>query len=254
MELPLFVHVIQPRGIIIINDEIIENKPTQINILTPNRMLELLIELYNIERYRNKIPLFLHEYLKEPAERHHYPCLTGSDNVGMGAVYMCLNFEIDVKHEDSNKVLLTNITYDGESIKGELELGVNDLFFILANLSVEWLAWSEMPLDKIEIDVRRRREDNANKRNIIRSDYFRIDDIAFDYLMYIKEELKEGRIEPIEILRNSGINTLIMLKEEESVITFIEKARKNIQLSSNHTKKHKLIVDCFYECLDYDEL
>ncbi|MBY8999578.1 MAG: hypothetical protein KGD64_01565 [Candidatus Heimdallarchaeota archaeon] len=230
----------------------IERRKTQTNELHPYRILALLIELYNNAKYRDKLPAILDEHLEEPVENYRNLCLTGDDDVSGYFTYICLKFELDTKHEDSNKVLLTNISYNRESIKGEIELNAEEFFFILVNLSVELLAKFDITLDKIEIDVRRRREDNTKKRNIIRSDYFRLDDIAFDYLMYIKEELKEERIKPIEILRNSGINTLILLKEEESVTKFINEALNNIQLSSDHTKNHKLIVDCFYECLRYD--
>lgn len=248
MELPLFVHVVLPRVIIVINDDIIVNEPIRMSELYCSRMLELLIELYKNKRYRNKIPLSLHEYLKEPLDVHSSDCLTGDHEF---TFYFCLNFEIEAKNKNSNKITLTKITYNGESIKEEVELDVKDIFCILANLSVQWVAQSDRSLDEIENDVIERKELNAKKSDIIRPDYNRLEDFAFGYLMYIKKELEERRIEPIEILRNSGTNTLVFLREEKSVVRFINEARKNMQLSSNHTKKHKLIVDCFYDCLDY---
>jgi len=250
LELPLFIHAIPPRVIIIINDEIIENEPIRMSELHCTRMLTLLIEIYKIEKYRNKIPLVLHEYLKDSLESNG-PCLTGDDDYWPP---FCLNFEMEAIQEDSDKVLLTNITYNGEPIKKEIELDVKDYFSILANLSVQWMAQSERPLDEVEKDVIERKELNAKKSDIDRSDYFLIEDFAFSYLMYVRKELEERRIEPIEILRNGGSYTLVYLKEEESVARFINEARRDMQLSSTHTKKHKLIVDCFYECLDYEEL
>ena len=249
MTLPLFLHVIQPIGIVVVNNEVIEHTKTQTNVFYPDRTLELLIELYSNTKYRKKLPAVLQRHLEESTENHSGYCLIGAWDVGCGAVYMCLKFEVDTIRKDSNKILLKNLSYNRDPIEGEIELDVRDFFFILANLSVEFLTKLEIPLDQIEAYLIHEKENSYVHKKAIR-----LFDFAYDYLKYIKEELKEGRLRPIEILRNSGINTLIMLKDEESVTKFIDEALINIQLSSDHTKNHKLIVDCFYECLKYEYL
>jgi hypothetical protein len=235
---------------VVVNNKLIECIETQVDILYPDRIIELLIELYSIVKYRDKLPSVLLKHFEEPTNSFSVKCLTGVDDDPAPRVYMCLELELDTNCKNSNRVLLKNISFDRNPINREIRLNVRDFFFILSNLSVEFLAKRQIPLNEIKEDIAQLKE-NVNIPKIT----IKLLDFAFDYLIYIKDELIEGNLKPEEILQNGGINTLIFLKEEESVFNYIKENLEKIQSGLDYSTNEKLVLFSFFECLrKYEEI
>ncbi len=138
IELPLFLHVIEPIGIIILNNEVLDYDYLGANKLYPNKVLDLLSAMYNDRYLRNVLPSEFYPMFEKRDISVTENCLIGIDDFPSPYVFMCLKFEIEIKK--NREIHLYKLKYNRKDLHLSINLSAINFFFILANLCVEFVA------------------------------------------------------------------------------------------------------------------
>ncbi|MHA1419859.1 MAG: hypothetical protein ACTSPO_13150 [Candidatus Heimdallarchaeaceae archaeon] len=252
IDLPMFLHVIPPMGIVILNNEIIHYDPYGADVLFPHRMLELLSTMYNNNILRDELPSKFYHLFENRKICVTENCLTGIDELPPSTyVYMCLKFEKDIKKDSKKKIHLHKLNYNRNELHMSINLEATNFFFILANLCVDFVAKYNYTYQDTKRSEYRKRNKNYSNTTIIYN-------FALRYLKFVAEELKKNEIKPDYILSNGGIHTLMFLRDVDCVFQYFVEIVKQIlsdkELSTNRKYVYFTLLRCFDEFDPYQTL
>lgn len=245
IDLLMFLHTIEPVGIIILNNKIIGYDPYGANKLFTGRMLDLLSTMFNNDILQNDLPSkFYHLFENRKISVNEY-CLTGLDELPPSPyVYMYLKFEMEIKKEGKRKIHLYKLNYNREELQMSIDLEAINFFFILANLCVDVLARYNYTYKQIK-------QTNQEKENKKHPHVVIINNFVLRYLKFVAEGLNKNELEPDYILSHGGVHTLMFLKEVNCVAEYFEEIVKQIlseaELSINRKYVYFTLLRCFEE-------
>jgi len=246
IEVPLFLHVIEPIGIIILNNEVLDYDYLGANKLHPNKVLDLLSIMYNDRNLRDVLPSEFYPMFAKRDISVTEKCLTGIDDFPSPYVFMCLRFEIEISKD--RKIQLHNLTYNRKDLHLSINLSAINLFFILANLCVEYVAIQNCTLKEIE-------KSEYNKKDVvIPTSVNTIYNFAFNYLQFVGKALKNSEIQPEYILLSGGVHTLMFLREIKSVSKYFEEIIKQVETKIDHlSQNEKYIYFTLLRCFEEED-
>jgi hypothetical protein len=242
IDLPMFLHTIEPMGIVILDNQIIHYNPHGANKLFDSRMLDLLSTMYNNNILRNEFPSRFYHLFENRKILVTENCLTGIDEPPSPYVYMCLKFEMEIKKDSKKKIHLHELNYNRKELHMSIDLEAINFFFILANLCVDVVAKYNDTYR--EIKRSKQRKENKNYPNVTL-----IYNFVLRYLKFVAEGLKKNELEPEYILSNGGVHTLMFLKDVDCVARYFEEIVKQIlsdrELSTNRKYVYFTLLRCF---------
>ncbi|NHK30365.1 MAG: hypothetical protein FK730_03375 [Asgard group archaeon] len=165
--------------------------------------------------------------------------------------YLCFDLNL-IKDDNEQKVVrLNKLIFMEHEVKTEIQLSVKDALFIFANICANSLSksydYKYLINKEYSIDQLVKKQYNmVKKRGNIPEFVFEVGtDItrfAFNYLEFIRKELKENNITPRKILNLSGALVLVNALDKPIVFSYLQNICKELigieRLSSN-----QLIVD-----------
>jgi hypothetical protein len=167
----------------------------------------MIYRLANSQQTRNSIPRELEKYFDGPVYEVHYPCLIGTDQ-GF-THWRCLRFRERFLKEG---VMLDEFRYEQKPYDYSILIDPLNLFYILSNLCVEITMIGCNSLEQLKNTVQLLKEKPDYKpKNMY--------EYVYDYLLYILNLLNLNKLEPMEILANGGINTIIYLLPKSDILS-----------------------------------
>lgn len=237
LDLPLFIHINSPISVYVFNNNIIVFKEWYGYDRYAYRAFELLHEIFNSSEGKKTIPQKLHKHFideKIPEEIPGYHCLIGTEFPYPDGHYLCLKCELEVTSDKQLPILLNSFTLEGKKLNLQIRLSMEDAFLIFANQCVDYYKLSFLKRDSNKDDnyifSRKQLENELNTK---------LDEFTADYLEYIRRNLDEGKLKPIQILRAGGIATLELLVGHEAILQLVDEVileLDNLKLLSQNSK------------------
>ncbi len=246
IELPLFIHIIEPIGIIIVNNELLDFDCLGASKIHPSKVLDLLSIMYNDKELQDVLPAEFHPIFKNKVISIFENCLGGIDEFPSPYVFICLKLEMEIKK--NKKIRLYNLEYNRKILDSSINLSAVDFFFILANICVEFTAKSSCSLEelqRIEYDI---------KNVVIPENDITTYNFACNYLQFIGEAFRNRKLNPEYILLNGGVHTLMFLREIECVSRYFEEIIVEIETKLNQIPvPRKLVYFTLFKCIWEEE-
>lgn len=233
--LPLFLHMIDPLIVITLDNEIVVFRENLSNELFPDRVLSLLVFLYNNPITMESLPEeFTHFFLNEEIQMMFQSLIGDEIHSGQGS-YFALDLSIEVLDDAHSSVLLKDFTLDSNNLNYQVKIPPKELFFILANLCVECVdKWGFADVQKLEKHVNKVLQSSSRKNVKL------IYSFSLSYVKFLKRLMDTERISPRDILMRGGSNTLSMLTTEKEVETYVNRILRKIAMEESLTLAEKI--------------
>ena len=273
--MPIFWFQEQPIEIYVINNKLLGAKTGYggFDNGSPHRAFKLVMELYNNPFSKKAIPESLWMFLDEVESPEIgnvsslYEYLLGWHDPHANTVY--LNLDIKIRENKKQSVLLQNFTFRDMVLNVEFSLSCFEAFILFTNICLskriehlgmvfgsnkidwnfekiarekgleKWDDYYEVYVDEIVRNHPKKMEDELRKRYSEDNKAGNcISHFSLNYLFYLREQLINKTITPMEILRLSGAAVLTYLAPdfqpiENFILQIIEEMKKPEKLSLN---------------------
>ncbi len=243
--LPLFLHMIPPLIVITIDNDIVVFRENLSYELFPDRVLRLLVFLYNNPITKEALPEeFTYFFLNEEIQMMQKSLIGDEIHSGQGS-YFALDLSIEVLDNTHNLVLLKDFTLDSDNLDYQVKIPPKELFFILANLCVECVdRWGFADVQDMEKQVNKTLQSTSRKNNKL------IHSFSLSYIKFLKKLLNTAMISPKDILMRGGSNTLSILTTEKKVETYVNRVLRKIAMEESLTLAEKIAYSTLFNVLN----
>jgi len=280
--IPLLWHHTEPIAISILNNKLLFCWLNYGSYDSGNSAIlyNTLLDLYKHSLLKNQFPQIFRDYFngKEPISLINRNCFLGIYDTQSLTFYVDLDIEI---RKNTNKpIILQNISLREMSLNEQVKLSFNEAFILLGNLFTDLNGslfrniaekngfeclnlffkydkisnWSKyyryylkQGLRKIPVQMWRKqsKEHLENEHPWIYIHHFQL-----LFLQYIKNQLETGKLSPFEVLRLSGMETLLTLAPDcQMIIDYINDVLAKFSNYDNLSEIEKLLYFIFLTIL-----
>lgn len=235
--------------------QVFEEFPIEVDVHYPHKAFFLLLKLFSFPEAQNSIPKELHEILansKKPDLLRGFHCLAGTDHIHDSS-RLCIDVEMNISKERENYVTFFNISVEKKSLDFEIDIPLEDAFYILSNICVQ----GYFPLLKDYMQKRLFDKKFFSDRDFpYLEEYNALSGFLYciEFLDYIKRSLLNKDIKTSYVLRTNGVATLSFLAKLEPVIYFINEIFQELQSDDIPTLRKMINHILIHHFIYWDEV